>query len=118
MVTCLPVLYASYTDSGQIEIPVDDNERHADGDHAKPRRVTQDREQGAGIGEEVRIDNDTSEVNQRHEDEQAEFPALHQAGQASVTPAARCQRHRGVAIGASPPIVQTNASTHGPVTRK
>ena len=63
----------------QIEILVDDDEGHADRHHAVARGVAHDRGEGGGRAEEFGVDVDADQVEQDHENDQADFPSADQS---------------------------------------
>ena len=59
----------------QIQFLVNDNERHADREHAVARGIAQNRKERVGRSEESRIEIEPSRVQKRHNDEKADLPA-------------------------------------------
>ena len=69
----------------EVEVLVDQDEGHADRDHAELRGVAQHRVQGRAVAPELRVDPDAGEIEQRHHGDDAELPAAERtrAGEAS-----------------------------------
>jgi hypothetical protein len=64
---------------GEVEFLVDDDEGHADRHHAIAGGVAQNRKQRARRAEERRVQIEAAEIEQRHDDEQADFPTADQS---------------------------------------
>ena len=63
------------------------HEGHADRHHAVARGVAQHREQRAGGAEKRRVQIEAAQIEQRHDDEQADFPTAEQQRGSAFAPA-------------------------------
>ena len=64
----------------QIQLLVNDDEGHADREHAVARGVAQNRKERVGRSEKSRIEIEPARVEDRHNDEKADLPASEQEG--------------------------------------
>ena len=64
----------------EVQLPVDDDEGHADREHPVARGVSQDGKERVGRSEKGGIEIEPARVENRHNDEEAHLPASEQEG--------------------------------------
>ncbi len=78
----------------EIEVLVDDDESHSNGNDGNPRRVTKHCMESLSRPEERGIDNSAAKIEQQEQGEEARFPATGDLGRCGAEPCHRAKRHR------------------------